>query len=77
MQWTSDNGKWSIHEVLVATYDKNGNRQWIPRLVIEEIKDTGYIDYPIMYDNKTFAFDNPEKIPEYVKEQYKRMRLAE
>jgi hypothetical protein len=77
MQWVSKNKKWSIHEKLVSTYSGMyvGHRSYVPVLVVEELTGNGYIDFPIMYADKTIAYDNPKKIPEYIKREYKKLAL--
>lgn len=30
-----------------------------------------HIDYPIMYDNETVAYDNPFLVPQYIKDKVK------
>ena len=57
--WKSSNKIWWIHKLK-------------GKMVIENMTD-GYIDFPIIYKNGKVAFDDPFRLPKYVKQQYKKM----
>lgn len=43
-------------------------------MVYSEYKNQNdYVDYPIMYDNGTFGWNNPERVPKYVQGWVKRI----
>lgn len=65
---------------VVETLWVSPNKKWVINLIIHprtnryrlEVTDGFYSDLPIFYDHGGFAFDYPERIPNYVKEQVRK-----
>lgn len=65
VMWESGNNKWQI-----SKYRHHTGR------VKVLVTDGYFCDYPILYDEtETVAYDYPERVPQYVREQVKRIML--
>lgn len=64
--WQSQNEKWTISKVMNPR----------TRRVQVEVSDGWQAQYPILYNNgETIAYDYPEYIPQYVRNQVRRVML--
>lgn len=55
--WTSNNNKWTIE-----SYEKNGSLHYL-------VSDGWFCDYPILYPSGNIGYDNPHRIPQYVRDK--------
>ena len=58
-----------VHKIAIyMKKDYAGNEVGVRVMVYSEYdRQNDYIDYPIMYENGSFGWDNPERVPEHVK----------
>lgn len=64
-----------VHKIAIyMKKDYTGREVGVRVMVYSEYdRQNDYIDYPIMYENGSFGWDNPERVPKYVQSVVRRI----
>jgi hypothetical protein len=73
--WESKNKNWAIMDRVLESEsytNMKSKTSFLTTMYIVQQENRLWSDWPIMYDDGTFSYDAPERIPQYVKRIYEK-----